>query len=256
MTPSASTAPVPSFDPRVTIPALIVLSVTAGVADDPAVLGGILLLLAAFLAAVRVPPWKVLRSTGAVAWFAAAAVGVSAVTVPGEVLLRIGDLYVTEAGVMEGLTLAGRLVLLAWLSSAYVLATPLVRTMDGIAALLRPFTRGRAQLVIVAGLALAFVPMLVQTAKRVRAARVARGEPEGRGYVSNIRFAAAASVPLFAAVFRSADEVAVAMEARCFDPSQPRTSYARLSIGPADRVVITAVIVWAVASVLIAARIS
>jgi energy-coupling factor transport system permease protein len=242
------------FDPRVTILALVVLSITVVVTDDWLVLGGVALVLGAYIAAMGAPPAAVLKSVTAVAWFAGAAMIVSALTVPGKVLVGAGDVYVTQEGMALGLMLSARLALLVSMSTAYVLTVPLVRTMDAIASVVHPLTRGRGNLLVVSGIAIAFVPMLIQTAKRVRAARIARGEPGGKGVVANARFAAAAAVPLFAAVFRSADELAEAMEARGFDPAARRTVFADLRIAGRDRVLIAAIAAWAAVALLVTLR--
>jgi len=242
------------FDPRVTIVALVVLAITIVVSRGWAVLGGTTVLLAAYLFVTGLRARDVLRSTAAVVWFAAAAMVVSMLTVPGNVLFGSGDLFITEEGIMDGLVLSARLVLLVWLSTSYVLSVPLVGTLDGIAALLHPLLRGRGNLLLVSGIAVAFVPMLLSTARRVRAARIARGEPEGTGFVANARFTASAAVPLFAAVFRSADELAQAMEARCFDPAATRTRYANLRIERRDWILAGIVTLWAILSLLVTLR--
>lgn len=243
-----------SFDPRVTILALLALSVATVATDSWLVIGSVVALLAAYLHATGLPPGAVLGSTRAVAWFAAAAMAVSMLTVPGNVLFSTGNLFVTSEGIMTGLKLSARLVLLAWMSTAYVLTVPLVGTMDGIAALLSPVTRGRGTVLLVAGIAVAFVPMLISIARRVRAARTARGEPEGTGVIANVRFAGSAAIPLFAAVFRSADDLAQAMEARCFDPAARRTRYANLTLGRKDWILAGTVALLTLVSLLATLR--
>lgn len=252
--PKKDSKSTPRFDPRVALIAFLVVSVTVVASDSWIALAGAAGLLGWYMAATGVASRTVLKSTASVGWFLAAAMAVFMLTVPGRVLLGIGDLYITAEGVIAGLMLSARLMLLVWLSTAYVQTVPLVDTMDGIASLLQPITRGRGNLLVAAGVAVAFVPLMIATAKRVKAARTARGEPEGRGFIANARFAAAAAVPLFAAVFRSADELAQAMEARCFDPSAARTSYASLKASRRDWILAAIVAVWTAVSFVITFR--
>ena len=242
------------FDPRVTILALVVLSLTTVTADSWLVIGGVAALLGGYLYLARLHPGAVLASTRAVLWFVAAAMVVSMLSVPGNVLFSAGGAFVTTDGIMSGLMLSARLVLLVWISTAYVLTVPLVATMDGIDALLHPFARGRSNVLLVAGIAVAFVPMLISIARRVRAARIARGEPEGKGFIANVRFAGSAAIPLFATVFRSADDLAQAMEARCFDPAARRTGYSTLTLKRRDWFLAGALALLALISLLTALR--
>jgi energy-coupling factor transporter transmembrane protein EcfT len=144
----------------------------------------------------------------------------SGTTGSGRVLFHEGNLYLTQEGIEGGVMQSFRLLLAVWSATLFVWAT----RPEEILEMAERWTVRKGRPVIAAGIiALNYLPMLVQSARRIVIARKARGEPESRWLPSGISPVARSALPLFAAAFRNADMLAEAMESRCFDPLSPRS---------------------------------
>jgi energy-coupling factor transporter transmembrane protein EcfT len=123
--------------------------------------------------------------------------------------------------------------------------------IDGIEEALRPLRRHLGPLMQVLTLALNFVPLLLQSAQQIKKAQVARGADIERSLLLQIRFAMAAAVPLFAMAFRSSEQLALAMESRCYDPHAERTHYGQLKFRATDWLVSALIAIEFTASTLV-----
>ncbi len=165
---------------------------------------------------------------------------------------HLGPLTVYQEGIREGGFLAARLVLLVLSGTLLVLTTQPLSLTDGLARLLSPLARLRFpvyELALMMTIALRFIPTLLDEFERISLAQAARGADLGRGGPwSRARNTLPVLVPLFVLSFRRADDLALAMEARCWRGGRGRTSRRVLAFGWRD-----AVLAVAVAAVLAAA---
>lgn len=142
----------------------------------------------------------------------------------------------TKAGLLQGLDVVSRVILLILLGNLLICTTSPIDLMKGIRTLISPLKILRLpveDISMILSIALQFVPTLLLEASDLQKAQTARGAGfEGKGLRNKIRGASALLIPLFLTAVRRADELALAMEARGFRRGIRRRS---LSSGPAAR---------------------
>lgn len=158
----------------------------------------------------------------------------------GIVYWRFGPVTIEEAGVFLGSFMALRLILLVVTTLLITLTTSPISFADAIEFLLHPFRRLGVpghEIAMMMTIALRFIPTLIEESDRIRKAQMARGADFERGNVfRRARNLVPLLVPLFVSAFRRADELAVAMEARCYRGGEGRTKMRELSVGSLDYV--------------------
>ncbi|MGB4614596.1 MAG: energy-coupling factor transporter transmembrane component T [Limnochordia bacterium] len=147
----------------------------------------------------------------------------------GRVILQIWFLKLTYEGLIRGLMMVSRLILLIIGSSLLTLTTSPILLTDGIESLLKPFRAVGVpahELAMMMTIALRFIPTLVEETEKIMKAQMARGADFESG---NIFHRAKSLIPiliaLFVSAFRRADELAVAMEARGYRGGEGRTRF-------------------------------
>ena len=157
---------------------------------------------------------------------------------PGTEAFRIGFLTATWEGIVRGAYIGLRLILLILLSTLLTLTTSPLRLTDGLEALLSPLRRVGVpvhELAMMMTIALRFVPTLLEELDRIMKAQKARGVDFERGNImQRLRAIVPVLVPLFLSAFRRADELALAMEARCYRGGEGRTQMKELRTGRLD----------------------
>lgn len=148
-------------------------------------------------------------------------------TTPGQPLWSWTVFTVTREGVTEGLLMAMRLVLLIVASSLLTFTTSPIVLTDGIERLLSPLRRVGVpahELAMMMTIALRFIPTLLEETDKIMKAQMARGADFSSGnLLRRARNMVPLLVPLFVSAFRRADELAAAMEARCYRGGEGRT---------------------------------
>lgn len=159
-------------------------------------------------------------------------------TTPGTVLYTMGPLAVTQEGVRQGILMTMRLVFLIMVSSLLTFTTSPIALTDGIERLLKPFKKiglPAHELAMMMTIALRFIPTLLEETDRIMKAQMARGADFSSGnIVRRARNMIPLLVPLFISAFRRADELATAMEARCYRGGDQRTRMKELQIEKRD----------------------
>ena len=154
----------------------------------------------------------------------------------GEVLLEIGFLTVTKEGLYQATFMSFRLVFLVVGTSLLTLTTSPIALTDGIEELLKPFTKiglPSHELAMMMTIALRFIPTLLEETDKIMKAQMARGADfESGNILRRAKNLVPLLVPLFVNAFRRADELAIAMEARCYRGGEGRT---KLNILRLDR---------------------
>jgi len=153
-------------------------------------------------------------------------------------LVRLGPVAVDAAGLKEGVFFVVRIVLLVVGTSLLTLTTSPVALTDGLERVMRPLTRvgfPAGEVAMMLTIALRFIPTTAQEAEKLIVAQTARGArfDEG-GPVRRARAYAPVLVPLFVNLFRRADDLATAMEARCYRGGVGRTRLHEARMQPVD----------------------
>jgi energy-coupling factor transport system permease protein len=175
----------------------------------------------AAIAVSGVPLHLALRGLRPVAWLLAFTLVVNALRwQPPVALVRMGPLAVDGHGLATGLFFVARIVLLVVGTSLLTLTTSPVALTDALAELMRPLLVVRVPVDDIAtmfSIALRFIPTTSEEAEKIVVAQTARGAvfDEG-GPVKRARAWVPVLVPLLVNLFRRADDLAVAMESRCY----------------------------------------
>lgn len=156
----------------------------------------------------------------------------------GEVLREIGPLTITKEGLYQAVFMALRLVFLITGTSLLTLTTSPIVLTDGIEKLLSPFKRiglPAHELAMMMTIALRFIPTLLEEADKIMKAQMARGADfESGNILRRAKNLVPLLVPLFINAFRRADELATAMEARCYRGGDNRTRLNELRLKKID----------------------
>lgn len=158
---------------------------------------------------------------------------------PGEtVLFSKGIFTVTKEGLFLAIKMAVRIVLLIIGSSILTLTTTPTVLTGGLEVLLSPLKKVGVPVsvfVMMISIALRFIPTLLDETDKIIKAQTSRGADFEHGNpLQRIKAMVPILVPLFVSAFRRADELAVAMECRCYNCDGVRTSYRRFCFGKYD----------------------
>ena len=143
------------------------------------------------------------------------------VTSAGETAWTIaGSFGLVPAGLERGTFYAFRIALLVMATSLVTFTTSAVKLADACTALIRPLKSFKVPVEDIGtmfSIALRFIPVTAEEAERIMTAQRARGVKFGEGgLASRVRVWLPVLVPLFVGLFRRADDLAAAMEARCY----------------------------------------
>ncbi len=147
----------------------------------------------------------------------------------GEVIWRWAVFSVTKEGIRNGGIILFRLFLLVIYTTILTLTTSPIDLSDGIETLLKPFKYVKFpvhEFALMMTIALRFIPTLVDEIERIESAQRARGADfSSGGLMQRIMNFIPILIPLFILSFKRADELALAMESRCYKGGEGRTKY-------------------------------
>lgn len=145
----------------------------------------------------------------------------------GEVLVKFWILQVTTGGLKIAFFMAIRLIYLILGSSLMTFTTTPNALTDGIESLLRPLEKIKVpvhEIAMMMSIALRFIPILLEETDKIMKAQIARGaDLENGNIIQKAKAMIPILVPLFVSAFRRANDLAMAMEARCYRGGSGRT---------------------------------
>lgn len=166
---------------------------------------------------------------------------------PGEEIWSWGILVLTKEGLRQGFFMGLRLALLIVITSVLTLSTTPIALTDGIEKLLNPFKRigvPAHELAMMMTIALRFIPTLIEETEKIMNAQKARGADfESGNLINRGKALIPILVPLFISSFRRADDLAIAMEARCYRGGEGRTRLRELAYSYRDFLAIFVVLI-------------
>ncbi|OPZ65648.1 MAG: Energy-coupling factor transporter transmembrane protein EcfT [Firmicutes bacterium ADurb.Bin506] len=214
---------------------------------------GVLVLVA--VAASRVPFKMVVRGLRPIVFILLLTFMLHLFMDPGEELFVVWRLRATREGLALGLTTAARLILLIMATSLVTLTTSPIVFTDGLEKLLNPFRvigLPAHELAMMMTIALRFIPTLLEETDKIMKAQMARGADfDSGGLITRAKAMIPILVPLFVSAFRRADELAVAMEARCYRGGAGRTRMRQLRLGALDAIAAVGVVAYLTAAVVL-----
>lgn len=172
----------------------------------------------------------------------------------GRVYYSKGIFKITEEGLRIGIFMAVRLIFLVIGTSILTLTTSPIALTDGIERLLMPLRVIKFpahELAMMMTIALRFIPTLLEETDKIMKAQMARGADFESGNIfKRAKSLVPLLVPLFISSFRRADELAMAMEARCYRGGDNRTRMKVLTFTSVDYIALVYTIVLLTASVV------
>lgn len=173
---------------------------------------------------------------------------------PGEALFSFWILEVTKEGVTNAVLMAIRLTYLILGTSIMTLTTTPNQLTDGLEKSLMPLSKIGVPVHAIAmmmSIALRFIPILIEETDKIMKAQMARGADfESGNLLKKVKSMIPLLVPLFVSAFRRADDLAMAMEARCYSGGKGRTKMKPLRYEGRDRLAYLVVIVYLVVILL------
>lgn len=234
------------MDPRAKILATTIFIVAIFLAENTLGYGIIAAFTLFAIAIARLPVrllWQSIKPLWIIIVFTLA---IHVFTTPGTIVWEYSFIHITREGLVMGGQMGARLVFLILFSSLLTYTTSPIRLTDGIEHLLNPFKRigvPAHELAMMMTIALRFIPTLLEETDRIMKAQEARGADFTTGsLITRAKNMIPLLVPLFISAFRRADDLATAMEARCYRGGENRTRMKELHYTNYDVVGIGAVI--------------
>ncbi|SDB31146.1 energy-coupling factor transporter transmembrane component T family protein [Eubacterium oxidoreducens] len=156
----------------------------------------------------------------------------------GTPLVQLGMVIITEEGVYNAVFMSLRLIYLVIGASVMTLSTTPAKLTDGIetgCAFMKRWNIPVHEIAMMMTIALRFIPILMEEADKIKKAQMARGADfESGNLVKRAKAMLPILVPLFVSAFRRANDLSVAMEARCYHGGEGRTKLHPLVYGHRD----------------------
>ncbi|MHC1749889.1 MAG: energy-coupling factor transporter transmembrane protein EcfT [Cellulosilyticaceae bacterium] len=171
------------------------------------------------------------------------------------VIFEWGIFVITLEGILLALKMAARLVLLIIGSSILTLTTSPIELTDGIESLLKPFRKigvPAHEIAMMMSISLRFIPILLEETDKIMKAQMARGADfESGNIMKRAKAMIPIMVPLFISAFRRAEELAMAMEARCYRGGEGRTRMHQLKYQRKDFMAFIIIVIFTTVCVLL-----
>ena len=173
---------------------------------------------------------------------------------PGEVLVSFWVLEITKEGLKNAVMMTVRLTYLILGTSIMTLTTTPNQLTDGLEKSLRPLNKIKIPVHAIAmmmSIALRFIPILIEETDKIMKAQMARGADfESGNMLKRVKNMIPLLVPLFVSAFRRADDLAMAMEARCYNGGAGRTKMKPLTYVKRDYIAYVVIIGYFLFSLL------
>lgn len=226
------------LDPRTKLILVIVYIVTLFSAKWFVTYGLVLLVLAAIIGLSRIQLRTILKSLKPLLFIIILTAVLNLFYTPGRELVSFWIFTITEEGIFSAVFMALRITMLIAGTFMLTYTTSPIALTDGLEQLLNPLKKVKVpvhELAMMMCIALRFIPTLIEETDKIMSAQKARGADfESGSLLSRAKALIPILVPLFISSFRRADELAVAMECRCYHGGDGRTRMKQLHYGRKD----------------------
>ena len=228
------------LDPRTKLILVIVYIVALFSAKWLVTYGLMLLTLCGIVAASKINPKVILRSLKPLLFIIVLTGILNLFYTQGEPLVKIWVLTITREGIYSAVFMVLRISMLIAGTFMLTYTTSPISLTDGLELLLNPLKKIKVpvhELSMMMCIALRFIPTLIEETDKIMSAQKARGADfETGSLLQRAKALIPILVPLFISSFRRADELAVAMECRCYHGGEGRTRMKQLHYGSIDYV--------------------
>ena len=173
----------------------------------------------------------------------------------GDVLFEWKFIKITDEGLTTSAFMVIRIVLLIMGTSLLTYTTSPITLTDAIERLLSPLRKIKFpvhELAMMMSIALRFIPTLIEETDKIMSAQKARGaEIDTGSFAVRAKNLVSILVPLFISAFRRADELATAMECRCYHGGEGRTRLRQLRSAPRDYIALAVTVLFLAAVIVL-----
>lgn len=215
------------LDSRIKIIATILFIIELFIVEDFIGFGICAIALGLVVAISKVPLGFIMRGMKPILFILLFTFFLNIFMVDGEVLVRLWFLKVTKEGLFVAIFMAIRLILLIISSSLLTFTTKPISLTDGMEGLLKPLKLIKVpthEIAMMMSIALRFIPTLIEETDKIMKAQQARGADfESGNIMQRAKALIPILVPLFISAFQIAQDLAMAMESRCYRGGVGRT---------------------------------
>ena len=244
-------SPIHRLDPRAKLIALVVYIVTLFLAEWFVTYAIVLVALVLAVYTARIKAKAMLKGLKPLLFILIFTAVLNALYTPGEALVSFWGLSITKEGLLHAFFMVVRIMMLVSCTFLLTYTTSPLALTDGLESLLSPLKKIRVpvhELAMMMSIALRFIPTLIEETDKIMSAQRARGASFDTGnLLEKAKALIPLLVPLFISAFRRAEELATAMECRCYHGGEGRTRMKQLKYRPADGLFLAGIIVLAVA---------
>lgn len=248
-------SPIHRLDPRIKLLATLISIIFVFIIKDFTGYALLACFLITLLVLSKVPPLYIFRGLKPLIFFILLTFALHLFTTQGTVIFQWWVLKGTAEGLRNGLLMVARFMLLISFSTLLTLTCSPLELTDALESLLSPLKRigfPSHEIAMMMSIALRFIPVLVEETNRIIKAQVARGaDIESGGIVNRAKNLIPILVPLFINTFKRADDLALAMEVRCYRSGEGRTKMKEYTLSSRDLLFLAASIAVGIASIII-----
>lgn len=243
------------LDPRVKLVSTLVFIVSLFVVDN--FIGYLLatIYLAIIIKLSNVPVKFIFRGMKSIVFLLLITVIFNLFLTPGTALVSFWKLTITYEGLKFASLMAVRLILLITGSTIMTLTTTPNTLTDGLEKLMRPLKKFHVpvhEISMMMSIALRFIPILLEETDKIMKAQMARcADFESGSIMKRAKALVPLLVPLFISAFRRANDLAMAMEARCYRGGDGRTKMKPLIYQNIDRIAYLIILLYFVLCIII-----
>ena len=229
------------LDPRIKLLAVILYIVTVFFLVDYVMYAAVFLFVIAVSLVAKIPIKVLLRTVRTIIVLVIITSIINLFFTTGEVLwVEWKFIKIYKEGVEHAIKLALRLILLMLFPSLLTLTTTPMELTDALESLMSPLKLIKVPvhaIALIMSIALRMIPILMEETNKIMLAQKARGADfDTGGALKKAKAMIPVLVPLFVGAFRRADELALAMDARCYSSVAERTKYKVMKMGVKDLV--------------------
>ena len=231
------------LDPRTKLLMVALYIVALFMANSFVGYGIMIAVTAGFIALSKVPPKSMFRGLKSVIFIIVLTAVLNVFYTDGTVLVQVWKLKITYEGIVRAVFMVLRIVMLICGTFLLTYTTAPVALTDGMELLLNPLKKLKVpvhEMSMMMSMALRFIPTLIEETDKIMSAQKARGADfETGSLIDRAKALLPILVPLFISAFRRADELAIAMESRCYNGGAGRTRMKQLRYEGRDYLALT-----------------
>ncbi|MDR0325049.1 MAG: energy-coupling factor transporter transmembrane protein EcfT [Oscillospiraceae bacterium] len=231
------------MDPRIKLILLFCFITALLMANHALTYAGVLLFLALAVAVSRIKPKALFKGMRPMLFIVIFTAVLNIFYTPGEPLVSFWVFNIAAEGIERAVFMALRLTMLISATFMLTYTTSPIFLSDALARLMSPLAKLKIpvhEFAMMMTIALRFIPTIIEETDKIMSAQKARGADFETGNLfRRAKALIPLLVPLFVGAFRRADDLAVAMECRCYHGGEGRTRMKQLHMTAEDAAVLT-----------------